>query len=148
MVCIGMISVSALLCYIYRLNLLCSALVFATGAFCIPLVLFYHFYQKRENIRFSQVDVYIHQMAYSFMRNPKILTALKDTMEIADGHLKQVILKSVVYLESEDKALVYEESLKIIEEQYPCERVRTLHKFLISIEVRGGEYRQMGTAYV
>ena len=142
MVCVGMISVSALLCYIYRLNQLCSALVFATGAFCIPLVLFYHFYQKRENIRFSQVDVYIHQMAYSFMRNPKILTALKDTMEIADGHLKQVILKSVVYLESEDKALVYEESLKIIEEQYPCERVRTLHKFLISIEVRGGEYRQ------
>ena len=50
MVCVGMISVSALLCYIYRLNLLCSALVFATGAFCIPLVLFYHFYQKREKL--------------------------------------------------------------------------------------------------
>ena len=31
MVCAGMISASVLLCYIYRLNLLCSALVFAIG---------------------------------------------------------------------------------------------------------------------
>ena len=39
MVCAGMISVSALLCYIYRLNTMCSVLILATGAFCIPPVL-------------------------------------------------------------------------------------------------------------
>ena len=35
---------------------------------------------------------------------------------------------------------VYNDALKIIEEEYDCARIRTLHKFIISVEEKGGRY--------
>ena len=35
---------------------------------------------------------------------------------------------------------VYEDALKIVEEEYDCSRIRTLHKFLVSVEEKGGRY--------
>ena len=122
--------------------MICLSIIIAAGICVIPIVLYYHYYQRKENIRFNQVDVYIHQMAYSFQRSPKIITALKDTYQIADGYLKDVILNSIACMESDDSKHIYTQALGIIEEAFPCERVYTLHRFLISIEERGGEYSQ------
>jgi hypothetical protein len=45
-------------------------------------------------------------------------------------------------MESDDSPQIYREALSIIEREYPCDRIYTLHRFLISIEERGGEYSQ------
>lgn len=136
------LGVLCILGFVYRLHMICSCLILGAGVCVIPIVLYYHYYQKKENIRFNQVDVYIHQMAYSFQRSPKIITALKDTYQIADGYLKEVILNAIACMESDDSEHVYTQALEIIEEAFPCDRVYTLHRFLISIEERGGEYSQ------
>lgn len=139
---VSVVAVLVIFCRLYRLDVTFSVILYAVTALFIPLLLFYHYYQKRENIRFNQVDIYIHQMSYSFKRNPKIITALKDTYQIAEGRLKEVLLNAIAVMESETEDRVYEEALKIIEQQYPCDRVYTLHRFLVSIEERGGEYEQ------
>ena len=48
---------------------------------------------------FSDVDIYLHQMVYSFIRNPKIHTALSDTYAVADGRLKKLIQEALDELE-------------------------------------------------
>jgi hypothetical protein len=127
---------------IYRMDRVYQIVIMLVGLGVVPLIIFYHYYQKRENIRFNQVDVYIHQMAYSFQRSPKIITALKDTYRIAEGNLKEVVLRAAACMESDDSPQIYREALAIIEREYPCDRIYTLHRFLISIEERGGEYSQ------
>lgn len=80
------------------------------------------------------VDIYLHQMAYSFMRNPKIYTALEDTGKIAGGTLGRVIEQAMDELEYGMGEDVYANALYIIEKEYNCSRIRTLHKFIIGIE--------------
>lgn len=87
------------------------------------------------------VDIYLHQMAYSFMRNPKIYTALEDTGKIAGGALGRVIEQAMDELEYGMGEDVYANALYIIEKEYNCSRIRTLHKFIIGIEKRGGRYK-------
>ena len=90
---------------------------------------------------FSDVDIYLHQMVYSFIRNPKIHTALSDTYAVADGRLKKLIQEALDELEYSMSEYVYEEALGIIENNYQCSRIRTLHRFLISVETKGGRYK-------
>lgn len=135
-----MVAAVAFFGMVYRLSMICMGMIFAVMAFIIPVILFYIYYQKRENIRFNQVDVYIHQMSYSFQRNPKIITALKDTYQIAEGHLKETLFEAIVSMENEDGREVYQEALSIVERDYSCDRIYMLHRFIISIEERGGEY--------
>lgn len=64
---------------------------------------------------FSDVDIYLHQMVYSFIRTPKIHTALSDTYAIADGHLKALLKDALDELEYGMGDNVYYEALEIIE---------------------------------
>ena len=46
-----------------------------------------------------------------------------------------------------DGERVYEDALKIVEEEYDCSRIRTLHKFLVSVRGKGWKiYRGNGSA--
>ena len=56
---------------------------------------FVNLYQKQ---RFNEVDIYLHQMVYSFQKSPKIITALEDTEKIATGKLKKTIQKAWIIL--------------------------------------------------
>lgn len=108
---------------------------------CVPFIIrsqFTFLYKQRQ---FNEVDVYLHQMVYSFQKTGKICVALEDTARIAEGELKQHIEKALSALWSSHTEGVYEEALGIIEAAYPCDRIKTLHKYLISVERNGGRYQ-------
>ena len=84
----------------------------------IPLLIrakFINLYQKK---RFNEVDIYLHQMVYSFQKKPKILTALEDTVKVSTGKLKKTLEIAIENLYTSSSESLYEESFKIIEKEY------------------------------
>lgn len=92
--------------------------------------------ERSKASRFADVDVYLHQMTYSFIRNPKVNIALQDAYAISSGRLKRCLSRAIEELQYGMGERVYEDALKIVEEEYDCSRIRTLHKFLVSVEER------------
>ena len=79
-------------------------------------------------------------MAYSFQRYPKINVALEDTAKVLNKSMRKVVNSALDVLNNSTSDNVYKEALEIIEKEYNCQRINTLHRFLISIEERGGSY--------
>lgn len=94
-------------------------------------------YQEK---RFNEVDIYLHQMIFSFQKQPKILSSLEDTEKVSTGKLKNVIRKAIICLRQTEAADAYEEALDIIYMAYPNDRIKNLNKFMIQIERQGGNY--------
>jgi len=127
-------------CIIYKMQFIYIMSVVLLGLFCIPVILFHNYLQKKENIRFNDVDIYVHQMAYSFQRSPKIISALKDVDKIVSKNMKSVVEQAIYEIETDKSPDVFKKALEIIESAYDCQRVKTLHRFLITIEEKGGNY--------
>ena len=106
----------------------------------IPGLVRNYFMERSKASRFADVDVYLHQMTYSFIRNPKVNIALQDAYAISSGRLKRCLSRAIEELQYGMGERVYEDALKIVEEEYDCSRIRTLHKFLVSVEEKGGRY--------
>lgn len=126
--------------FLYELDVPWILLILFVGAVCILPFARYYYIQNLEKKKFNDVDVYLHQMAYSFQRNPKINIALEDTIKVLDGNMRHTVKKAIRTLECGKSEAVYQEALSIIEKEYRCPRIKTLHRFLISIEERGGNY--------
>lgn len=127
-------------CMLYRVNYALSALVMIIAVLMVPGLVREYFKERYDAARFSDVDIYLHQISYSFIRTPKINLALKDVYEISSGGLKECIGRAMEELQYGMGDRVYNDALKIIEEEYGCARIRTLHKFIISVEEKGGRY--------
>ena len=76
---------------IYGLKPVCVIITGLVSISVIPGIIRKRYYNNNRLKKFMDVDIYLHQMAYSFMRNPKIYTALEDTGKIAGGTLGRVI---------------------------------------------------------
>lgn len=126
---------------LYHLHWFGLFILVIAGLICIPVVLMNQVMQQQENKRFNEVDIYVHQMAYSFERNPKINIALEDTQKVLSGKMYKTVEKAIHVLQYSEARQVYEEALGIIETAYPCPQISTLHRFLIHIEEKGGSYR-------
>ena len=129
-----------LVCIWYHMQMFYIMIVLIIGVGITPMLIMNYNMQKRANRRFNDVDVYLHQMAYSFQRNSKINIALSDTEKVVSKDMKRAIRKALNILEISGSRDIYEEALAEIENVYNCPRIRTLHKFLISIEEKGGNY--------
>lgn len=124
----------------YGLEPLWLLVVAVAGTMCVPALTAVFFSEREKKRRFNDVDIYIHQMIYSFERQPKIIMALEDTMKITDGKLQNCIRQAIRELEYGTARDVYRQALQIIEKEYPCSRIITLHSFLIQVEEKGGRY--------
>lgn len=96
-----------------------------------------------EQKRFADAATYMEQMLYAFQKSGKVLSALKETRDIFEpGHMQDVIEEAIGHLEagcSYSEKGVLRESLDIVEKEYECRKIRTLHELLISAEEYGGE---------
>ena len=109
-------------------------------------VAFNYFYQKEEIKRrrlferFKDGVMYMEQMIYSFKKQPKIRLALQDAQKIGSSEVKELLEEVIVNIDTNESENIYEEALELVEKEYKCKRIRSLHKFLIKIEEHGGEY--------
>ena len=127
-------------CIVYKLNII-SIVICLAGAVAFNIL-----FQKEEKIRrkylnkFHDVVLYMEQMIYSFKKQPKIRLALSDAQKVSSNRMKEIIEEVIVNIDSKMTDKIYEESLEIIQKEYGCKRLRSLHEFIIKIEKHGGEY--------
>lgn len=117
-------------------------IVVAACAFCTPKIIVSLYRNKYEERKFIDTTSYIEQMLYSFRRNSKILASLNDTLTMfPEGHMKDTIREAIKYITtSSSSGNVYEEALAIIEKEYDCRRIRSLHRYLTKVEGAGGNH--------
>lgn len=131
-----------IVCVAYKLNIFASI-------FCICVAMFYNvsFHREKKKTavylkKFKDVVQYMEQIIYSFKKQPKIRPALSDAQKISSPEMKEIIEEVIVNIDSKVTENIYEESLRIIQDEYDCKRLRSLHEFIIKIEKNGGEYEQ------
>lgn len=143
----GILFLIALICLIvsivFKLKPAYIVLVVFSFLLCTPLLIIYKVKFNHQHKRFIEVTLYLQQMAYSFRRRSKILNALKEVEKLSSGHMNKCINKAILYIEngSYEKNL-FAEALEIIEDEYKCSRIKTLHSFMIEVEQMGGEYKR------
>ena len=135
-----MILVTMITGVIYRMQWWGILAVMMVVMLCLPVLMVIHYECKYNERRFNEVDVYIHQMAYSFQRQPKINQALEDTGKVVGGRMKECVEKALDELVLDSSEKVYERALGIIEKEYNNSRITTLHKFIVNVEKTGGQY--------
>lgn len=128
------------ICLAYRLNIISIILCMSAG------VAFNYFYQREEIKRrrmlerFKDAVMYMEQMVYSFKKQPKIRLALQDAQKIGSDEVKELLEEVIVNIDTKESDNIYEDALGLVEKEYKCKRIISLHKFLIKIEEHGGEY--------
>lgn len=127
--------------WVYRLEPVYYVVVLVAGIVAVPHIIrkqvIYLYRQKH----FNDIDVYLHQMAYSFQRKPKIQLALWDTLEVADQNLKELVTQALEIIAESSSENPYREAFDLIESQYRCSRVKALHQFMVRVESSGGSYQ-------
>ena len=78
LVYLAVIAAACALGFVFRLPPGYVAVVAMAGIFYAPKIIINSYRGMYEQKRFSDVNIYIEQMLYSFRKNPIILTALQD----------------------------------------------------------------------
>lgn len=116
-----------------------TALVAVIGV-SVPILLVQQFRYLYEQNRFQSLLGYMEQMMYSFQKHPKIITALEETEELTKGAMEEKVHIIRQVLET-SKDVSYEGAFSILEKEYPCDRLKTVHDFFIKVEQIGGNYQ-------
>lgn len=129
--------------FVFRLGPVEVCMVALCGMASMPKVVINSYKYMYEQKRFSDVNIYIEQVLYSFKKTPKIISALQDAEKIIpkDSPMRQTIEEAVQYIlrdYSEENPL--EAGLKLIERKYRCQRIRDAHALMLKTEKIGGDY--------
>ena len=132
---------------IYGLHVLLKLSIWtclAIGVFAIWMIPKYRTrYRKMKEYqqRFFDVSMYLDTILYSFMKEEKVELAVRDVHQaLPEGKMKMVVGMAHDYM-----IMAYEEveflgeSLAMIDQEYPCKRMRDVHKFMTHVEYYGGE---------
>lgn len=135
-----MLAIVLTVCIVYKLNIIYIVFCMAAAVFVNTTFLREEDKRKKYLKKFNDVVLYMEQMVYSFKKQPKIRRALVDAAKISSDEMKEIIEEAILNIDVEETEHIYEDSLRIIEEEYDCKRIRSLHEFVIKIERNGGEY--------
>lgn len=131
---------------LFRLKPVCFAIVVAAVLIVLPILVLDMYRKMYEQKRFADAAAYMEQMLYSFQKTGKVISALKESREIFDGgQMYQAVEAAIRHLEAGRAGAeqgILDESLQIIEEGYPCTKIRTVHDLLINAEEYGGEVEE------
>ena len=111
----------------------------------IPILIVNTYKNAYEQRRFSDISQYMQHILYGFRGSGKIKTALESVQVLfkENSFMYELIEKALTEMDSPNtEGDPTREALKIIEKEYSCERLRTIHKFLIKVEQLGGTYEQ------
>lgn len=98
--------------------------------------------QRAETQTFRLINSYMSQISQSFIRNKNILSALQETADtFPKGPMQKHLLEAIdiLLLEGGDIYSAEKKALKHIESFATCERLHTLHEFMLLAETQGGD---------
>lgn len=134
---------SVILGILFRLDIPYIAALVLIGFLFLPKLIVSTYKNMYEQRRFIDCNVYMEQLLYSFRKSKKIVTSLKDIkIQFKNGPMYDLIDKAekhilTTYNSEEDVEL---EALRMIEENYQCVKLKTIHRFLLKVENLGGTF--------
>lgn len=133
----------ASVCYYLKLQWYYITALSIFGMCLVPFIMLALYKNKYEAVRFDEVVNYCEQMIYSFRKKQKVRVALEDVEGTSQGYLKEVIAKAIDYIDNGNaKKDLYIEALNIIQSEYNCSRIETLHSYMKEVEATGGDSRK------
>ncbi|MDD6551014.1 MAG: hypothetical protein PUF16_04470 [Lachnospiraceae bacterium] len=128
----------------FGLHLIPQIILFIAGMIILPLLLRNTYRNRYYQHKFSDLNIYMEQFLYSFMKSTKVLTTLEDTYDLfEDGDMKKTLGKAINHIKNTYNESDFEEkALKIIEKNYPYEGLTVMHRFALRTEALGGEYSE------
>ena len=127
----------------FKLELVYIVAVGAVALSMLPVLIIDMYRRMYEQKRFADVTDYMEQILFSFRKERKILSALRECdTALPDGQMRAAIREAVTYVEAGTATTeegVYTEALALIEKRYPCKKIHTVHELLVSAEERGGD---------
>lgn len=131
------------LAFVLNMEIIYAIILYLSGVLFIPKLIVSSYKLEYESKKYSDINVYIEQLLYSFSKSKKIVTALDSIkIEFRDSKMYECIDKAVYYIMSytgSDVEDVELEGLKLIENEYPVKKVKTIHHFLRKVENFGGD---------
>ena len=128
----------------FGLHVVPQIILFIAGMIILPLLLRNTYRNRYYQQKFSDLNIYMEQFLYSFMKSRKVLTSLEDTHDIfEEGEMKRTLEKAIDHIKNTYNESDFEEkALKGIEKEYPYEGLTVMHRFALRTEALGGEYSE------
>lgn len=139
---IGIVAIVVGIALAYKLKISIVITIGVVTTLLMPILYKEEKKKKYYKKKFEDLISYMEQMCYSFKKSGKIRLSLIDAQKISDGEMKEIIEEVVVNIDSKMNEDIYEQALKILEEEYYCKRLVSLHEFIIKIEKQGGEFEE------
>jgi hypothetical protein len=132
---------------VYALHVLLKLNWYMTAVLCVFAVFMVPRHKRRYEVfkknkrRFFEASGYLDTLLYSFVKEEKVVLAISDVSQtLAQGEMKKLVEKAFDYMQMTfNKIEVLEEGLRMIEAEYPCQRIKDVHHFMIHVEYYGGD---------
>lgn len=125
--------------YFLKLKFAFMMITIIYSILAFPIIIRAQFKFMHNNDRFEALTTYCIHMILSFMDKPKILSALDNTTPYVDENIKYMIMKSKDIIQNTTSAGAYKKGLKLIEDDYNCSRLCSMHEFMIDVEKSNSE---------
>lgn len=136
-----MVLLSIIAGYLYKLSYKGYAGVLICAILVTPSIILNGYRSAYMKHRFYDVQKYIEKMLVNYKKSGKIYTSLLMIVDaFEDGEMRTAILKAINIIENDAGMNVEEKALAIISNEFENERIRILHKYLLSVEYNGGDY--------
>lgn len=133
---------------LYTLRLLLKMQWMITVIFGLYMLVRVRIYRKRfrqmkeQKLRFEEACEYMDTFLYAFVKEGKVERALTDAHQVlGNGPMREAIEEGLdhLYMVYDDSQTdIMRNALGIIDREYPCERIRTMHDFAVHVESYGG----------
>lgn len=128
---------------LFQLKPIYFSCILLAVCFLLPVLILEMYKGMFEQKKFADAVTYGEQVLYSFQKNGKVVSALKETREIfEDGNMRWIIEEAVSFLEegnSNSEKGILKEALEKIEQIYGCSKIHMIHELLINCEELGGD---------
>lgn len=127
--------------FLFELKWYYMTVICITYAFFLTRIRKYQTLQLEEMQRFRQINSYMSQISQSFVRTKNILSSLQETADTFPlGNIHTLLLEviDILLLEGGDITAAERKALSHLEANYPCEKLTTLHEFMLLAESQGG----------
>lgn len=138
----ALLLVALVLGLLFELNVLLLALVVIVYLLCVPQFVFNYKKYAYETKRFQDINLYMSQMAQSFIYTNDVILSLEETATcFSKGLMDETLKEAFEILDAGrwDIKLAERDALAFIESRYECEKLKNLHAFFLNTEELGGE---------
>lgn len=132
---LSLISGIIFIAFLLKINKLFLTIVIFLSLMIVPLIIIAHNKQKASLKKFEMLSDYLSNILPTFLQKSKIRFALAEVKEITSGSMKQVINEAINYIDkTRNDPDLFVNAFKIIEKEFPNSRIKSVHKFLLTVE--------------